>query len=156
MDFSTIIIIIIVVLVLFFLLRELNCWYWKINKRIELTENQNKLLENILLQLTYKSDSSKSRNESDLNYSSVKAYDEWKKENPSKSLTDYFSSTKGKESNSENEDYKSKLEDKTIVSTDKSFEDWKKENPTKSMTDYYAALMKKGEELKEKRNKTNP
>ena len=33
---------------LFLLLRELNCWYWKINRRIELQERTNDLLNKIL------------------------------------------------------------------------------------------------------------
>lgn len=38
-------------ILIFLLLRELFCWYWKINKRILLAERQNLLLEKILLQL---------------------------------------------------------------------------------------------------------
>ena len=49
MDFTLIIIIsIIALVVIFLLLRELNCWYWKINERIELAKRQNLLLEKIL------------------------------------------------------------------------------------------------------------
>lgn len=49
MDFTLIIIIsIIVLVVIFLLLREINCWYWKINERIELAKRQNLLLEKIL------------------------------------------------------------------------------------------------------------
>jgi hypothetical protein len=43
---------ILVLIVLFFLLRELNCWYWKINKRIDLLERQNFLIEKIFNHLT--------------------------------------------------------------------------------------------------------
>ena len=42
---------IIIIIVIIAVLREVNCWYWKINKRIELMEKQNKLLENIFYQL---------------------------------------------------------------------------------------------------------
>lgn len=35
-------------IVLYFVLRELNCWYWKINKRIELQEETNRLLKKII------------------------------------------------------------------------------------------------------------
>jgi hypothetical protein len=45
---SMIIIGIVVVIVLFFIFRELNCWYWKINDRVKLAEEQNMLLEKIL------------------------------------------------------------------------------------------------------------
>ena len=46
------IIIILIVLIIFYLIiRELNCWYWKINKRIEQTKQTNLLLEKIYLQL---------------------------------------------------------------------------------------------------------
>jgi hypothetical protein len=51
---STIVIVLIIAVVLFFVLRELNCWYWKINKRVDLLEKQNSLLEKILTQLTGK------------------------------------------------------------------------------------------------------
>lgn len=37
---------IIVFIVLFLLLREVNMWYWKINERIALMEEQNILLRN--------------------------------------------------------------------------------------------------------------
>lgn len=40
--------ILIVFLLLFLVFRELNCWYWKINKRIELSEEHNLLLKKIL------------------------------------------------------------------------------------------------------------
>lgn len=39
---------IILAIILYFLLRELNCWYWKVNKRIELQEETNALLKKIL------------------------------------------------------------------------------------------------------------
>ncbi len=45
MDTASIIFLIIVVLIIFLLLREVNCWYWKINKRISLLEEQNQLLK---------------------------------------------------------------------------------------------------------------
>lgn len=38
-------------IVVFLVLRELNCWYWKINESIKLKEKQNLLLERILFQL---------------------------------------------------------------------------------------------------------
>lgn len=44
------IIVIIIGIVLFFIFRELNCWYWKINHRIKLMEEQNRLL-NVLVKL---------------------------------------------------------------------------------------------------------
>lgn len=37
---------------LFFLLREVFCWYYKINERIQLSQRQNILLENILQHLS--------------------------------------------------------------------------------------------------------
>ncbi len=42
------IIVLIVLIALFLILREVNCWYWKINRRIELMEEQNKLLNQLL------------------------------------------------------------------------------------------------------------
>ena len=38
-------------IIAFLLLRVFFCWYWKINKRIDLLEKQNELLEEILMQL---------------------------------------------------------------------------------------------------------
>ncbi len=45
---KNILIIVIVVLVLILIFREVQCWYWKINKRIELQEKQIEILEEIL------------------------------------------------------------------------------------------------------------
>ena len=42
---TELIIVLVVIIVLFFLLREVNCWYWKINKGIELMEENNRLLK---------------------------------------------------------------------------------------------------------------
>lgn len=39
---------IVVGILLFLLLRELVCWYWKINLRIELAEEQNLLLKQLV------------------------------------------------------------------------------------------------------------
>lgn len=39
---------ILVFFAIFLLLREINCWYWKINRRIELQEQTNQLLIRIL------------------------------------------------------------------------------------------------------------
>ena len=44
----------VIFLVLFFILRELNNWYWKINKRIALQEETNNLLRQILQKSTTK------------------------------------------------------------------------------------------------------
>lgn len=35
-------------IVIFLVLREFNCWYWKINQRIQLMEEQNELLKELL------------------------------------------------------------------------------------------------------------
>ncbi len=45
---STILIVIAILIVVLLLLREVNCWYWKINQRISLMEKQNKLLEKLV------------------------------------------------------------------------------------------------------------
>lgn len=42
-----IVISIVVLVILFLLLREINCWYWKINERISLMQEQNELLRNL-------------------------------------------------------------------------------------------------------------
>jgi len=45
------ILVIVGAIVLFLFLREVTCWYFKINKRQELMEYQNELLESIYKQL---------------------------------------------------------------------------------------------------------
>jgi hypothetical protein len=42
------IIVLFVMIMVFLLLREVNCWYWKINKRVELMEEQNELLRELI------------------------------------------------------------------------------------------------------------
>lgn len=42
-----VIIVLVVLIVVFVLLRELNCWYWKINERITLMNEQNDLLRKL-------------------------------------------------------------------------------------------------------------
>ena len=37
-----------IAIILFFALREVYCWYWKINKRIELQEETNLLLQKLI------------------------------------------------------------------------------------------------------------
>lgn len=44
--------------VIFLILRVFFCWYWKINRRVDLLENQNALLEEILAQLRLKQEKS--------------------------------------------------------------------------------------------------
>lgn len=55
------IILLVIAIALFFILRELNCWYWKINQRIKLMEEQNRLL-NLLVKQNESSDN-RNRNE---------------------------------------------------------------------------------------------
>jgi hypothetical protein len=45
---TIVIIAIVVIIILFLLFREINCWYWKINERISLMEEQNSLLRKLL------------------------------------------------------------------------------------------------------------
>ena len=45
---TTLIIILGIVVALFFALREVNCWYWKINIHIELQEQTNNLLQKLI------------------------------------------------------------------------------------------------------------
>lgn len=44
----TIIIYIVLAIVLFLILREVACWYWKINERKNLMEEQNELLKELI------------------------------------------------------------------------------------------------------------
>ena len=59
---GTILIVLVVLIVIFFLLREVNCWYWKINKTIELQTEHNMILKSILEYLE-KSDHNITNNE---------------------------------------------------------------------------------------------
>lgn len=45
---GTLIIILIVLIIIFFICRELICWYYKINRMVELMEEQNGLLKRML------------------------------------------------------------------------------------------------------------
>lgn len=38
----------VLLIILYFILRELNCWYWKINQRIELQKETNDLLRKLV------------------------------------------------------------------------------------------------------------
>lgn len=51
MDFISLIIFLLVLFLIFLICRELNCWYWKINRRIELLEEQNNSLKEIIEKL---------------------------------------------------------------------------------------------------------
>lgn len=52
MDYlATLIVFLLILLGVFLLCRELNCWYWKINRRIELLEEQNNNLKTIIEKL---------------------------------------------------------------------------------------------------------
>jgi len=49
-----IIVLMVIVICVFLLCREITCWYFKINKRIELQEKTNTLLESIAASLEKK------------------------------------------------------------------------------------------------------
>ena len=51
MDSIGFIVILGICIALFFVLKELMCWYWKINERIELQKKTNEILGKILLEL---------------------------------------------------------------------------------------------------------
>lgn len=46
----TIVIALAIIVIVFIALREINCWYWKINERAELQRKTNALLEKLLQQ----------------------------------------------------------------------------------------------------------
>jgi len=48
---SIILITILIVVIFFLILREVNCWYWKINERVTLQKEQISILEKILKEL---------------------------------------------------------------------------------------------------------
>ena len=47
-DLLTLIVVIAIAVLLFFVCREIICWYFKINERIRLLEEQNALLKKLL------------------------------------------------------------------------------------------------------------
>jgi hypothetical protein len=49
---SGILIALLILAVVFFILREMFCWYWKINRLVDLQEKQNALLEKLSGQLS--------------------------------------------------------------------------------------------------------
>lgn len=51
MEIMSLIIILVVLFCIFLVCRELNCWYWKINRRIEQLEEQNNNLKTIIEKL---------------------------------------------------------------------------------------------------------
>ena len=48
---STVLIVVVILVVVFLILREVNCWYWKINERVSLQKEQNSILKKILKEL---------------------------------------------------------------------------------------------------------
>ena len=50
MEFTTtnLLIGLVIIVLLVFVLRDFNCWYWKINKRIKLQEKTNNLLQELI------------------------------------------------------------------------------------------------------------
>ena len=53
---------VVICFVIFLLLREVNLWYWKINRRIELQEETNRLLKQMLENQNDKFEVKKSQN----------------------------------------------------------------------------------------------
>jgi len=47
-SFFYVIVMIIVAIIVFIIAREFNCWYWKINKRLQLLEEINQNLKELL------------------------------------------------------------------------------------------------------------
>jgi len=45
---TNLIVTLIVTIVIFLALREVNCWYWKINKKVKLQEETNDLLQKLI------------------------------------------------------------------------------------------------------------
>ena len=50
-DIFSILFVLLICFIVFLVCRELNCWYWKVNRHIELLEEQNKLLKDMLSKL---------------------------------------------------------------------------------------------------------
>jgi len=76
-SFSTIIISVVVFVAVFLILREVFCWYWKINERISLQQEQNGILKKILRELERQSDQGTTpRDEKNTSYSSDDTSDE--------------------------------------------------------------------------------
>lgn len=43
-----------IIIVIFLVLREVNCWYWKINERVSLMKKQNLLLQKLIITIKNK------------------------------------------------------------------------------------------------------
>ena len=48
LSLTTLVIGLIICVLVYLALREVNCWYWKINRRIELQEETNELLKKLI------------------------------------------------------------------------------------------------------------
>ncbi len=76
MDEIIIIIVVLTVLVLLFLVfREIVMWYWKVNRRVELMEQQNELLKKILSRIGGESTNNDSSGNHDLDSLSLSQYE---------------------------------------------------------------------------------
>jgi len=48
---ASVLITLLIIIVIFLILREIVCWYWKINRIVDLQEKQNILLEKLVARL---------------------------------------------------------------------------------------------------------
>jgi flagellar biosynthesis/type III secretory pathway M-ring protein FliF/YscJ len=60
-----------ILIIVFLILREVNCWYWKINRNIELQEEQSRLLQKLVQQFEKKETSGKEKKSVDVEQTSV-------------------------------------------------------------------------------------
>jgi hypothetical protein len=61
-NWTTLLIILVVGVLIFLLLREVNCWYWKVNRRIELQEETNDLLKKLVSKTEKKNETNEIEN----------------------------------------------------------------------------------------------
>ena len=61
-NWTTLLIVLVVGVLIFLLLREVNCWYWKVNRRIELQEETNDLLKKLVSKTEKKNETNETEN----------------------------------------------------------------------------------------------
>jgi hypothetical protein len=92
---TSLIIFLLVMVVIFFAFREVNCWYWKINKLIDLQKEINSLLQKLDRHMGFQSDVDRQTSDNTIRKSSD--YEKWKESHPTKTINDYYNEMRKKD-----------------------------------------------------------